>query len=462
MQEKTYLKWYNKVGYGSGDIAGNVVYVMLSAFMMIYLTDTVGMNPGIVGTLMMVSRIFDGFSDIAFGALMDKTNTRMGKARPWMFWGFFGCAIALVAVFAIPAGMGSVAQYAWFFIAYTLLNAVFYTANNIAYSTLTALITKNSAERVQMGSLRFMFAFGTSLLIQAITVEAVKTFGGGAEGWRTVAVIYAMVGLLVNSLAVFSVKELPAEELRDRPDEEAPGKAQALQRDHYSLRESARLLVGNRYYLVILGAFVLMQLFTAMLNTGIYFMTYVLGDPNLLGVFALAVNAPLIVGLAVTPFVVKRMGGMYTINLTGYAVAVVGRLGVIVAGYAGNVPLMLAFTSLASLGMSPLQGTLNALIAEASEHTYLMTGKRIDGAMFSATSLGVKLGGGIGTALAGWLLAASGYIGGATTQPESAVTMLHVMYLWLPAAMNLLILLLLRTLDVEKVNASHRAQLTQV
>ena len=96
-----------------------------------------------------------------------------------MFYGYFGCALCLVAIFCIPADLGATAQYAWFFIAYTLLNAGFYTANNIAYSALTALITKNNHERVQMGSIRFMFAFGTSMLIQTITVGLVAHFGGG-------------------------------------------------------------------------------------------------------------------------------------------------------------------------------------------------------------------------------------------------------------------------------------------
>lgn len=76
MTDKKYLKWYNKVGYGSGDIAGNVVYALLSSFVMIYLTDTVGLNAGIVGTLIAVSKIFDGISDIFFGALIDKTKTK--------------------------------------------------------------------------------------------------------------------------------------------------------------------------------------------------------------------------------------------------------------------------------------------------------------------------------------------------------------------------------------------------
>lgn len=151
MNERKYLKWYNKVGYGSGDVAGNVVYAFLSSFVMIYLTDTIGLNAGIVGTLMMVSKLFDGFTDIFFGSLIDKTKTKMGKARPWMLWAFFGCFATLIAIFAIPVSLGETAKYAWFFIAYTLLNAVFFTANNIAYSALTSLITRNSGERVQMG-----------------------------------------------------------------------------------------------------------------------------------------------------------------------------------------------------------------------------------------------------------------------------------------------------------------------
>ena len=121
MTERKYLKWYNKVGYGSGDVAGNVVYAFLSTFVMIYLTDTAGLNAGIVGTLMMVSKIFDGFTDIIFGSLIDKTKSKLGKARPWMLYPYIGCSLMLIAIFAVPLEWGDVAKYAYFFIAYTLL-----------------------------------------------------------------------------------------------------------------------------------------------------------------------------------------------------------------------------------------------------------------------------------------------------------------------------------------------------
>lgn len=462
MKEKTYLKWYNKVGYGSGDIAGNVVYALLSAFIMIFLTDTVGLNAGIVGTLIAVSKLFDGVSDIFFGSLIDKTHSKMGKARPWMFYGYFGCALCLVAIFIIPADISEFAQYAWFFIAYTLLNAGFYTANNIAYSALTALVTKNNHERVQMGSIRFMFAFGTSMLIQTITVGCVAYFGGGAGAWRTVAIIYAIVGVVSNSLSVLSVKELSPEELA-QGEGGADGQKQGNQEQNsrgqeekYSLLEAFQLLIHNKYYLMICVSYILMQIYSATLNMGIYFMTYVLNNANLLGVFSWAINIPMIIGLLFTPSLVARWKGMYKLNLFGYTLGTVGRLGVVIAGYMGSVPLMLLCTAVAAVGMSPLQGDMNALIATCSEYTYLTTGRRVDGTMYSCTSLGTKLGGGIGTAVAGWLLAYSGYVGGAPQQSASCINMLHIMYLWLPMIFNLLITLILTRLNVEKANEELR------
>lgn len=423
MDNKKYLKWYNKIGYGSGDIAGNVVYAFLSTFVMIYLTDTAGLNAGIVGTLMMVSKIFDGITDIIFGSLIDKTKTKMGKARPWMLWPYIGCSLMLIAIFAVPLEWGDVAKYAYFFITYTLLNGVFFTANNIAYSALTALITRNGNERVQMGSIRFIFAFGTSLFIQSVTVKAVEWCGGGAEGWRTVAIIYAIIGLIVNTISVFSVKELPEKELKKEnpadeeaakfssdayPDFELADKENRVKDESkkYSLVDSAKILLANKYYILICGIYILTQLFSSTLSMGIYYMTYILGDADLLGTFSFAIN----------------------------------------------IPMMLIFTGVAAIAMSPMQGDLNALIAACSDYTYRKTGKRIDGTMYSCSSLGVKIGGGIGTALTGWLLAAGGYVANAAVQPESCINMLHFMYLWLPMILNLLITILLSRLTVEKAN----------
>ena len=450
IEEKRYLKWYNKVGYGSGDVAGNVVYAFLSTFVMIYLTNTVGLNAGIVGTLIALSKLFDGVTDIFFGSMIDKTKSRMGKARPWMLYGYVGCAVTLIGVFAIPESMGQTAQYAWFFIAYSLLNAVFYTANNIAYSALTALITKNSRERVEMGSYRFIFAFSTSLLIQSVTIKFVEIMGGGSSGWRMVAIIYAVIGLVVNTLSVLSVKELPEEELNNN--------ASSAVDEKYSLIEAAKLLFSNKYYIMICVTYILQQIYSAMLSMGIYYMMYVLNDEDLFPIFSWAINIPLIIALLITPWLVAKWQGLYKLNLVGYAVGTIGRALVVVAAYMGSVPLMLVFTAVAAFGMGPWQGDMNAVIANCSEYTYMTKKKRVDGTMYSCTSLGIKLGGGIGTAIKGWLLEFSKFDKNLDVQLDSCLNMLHIMYLWIPFIICIVITLIMSQMNVEKANQQLRAK----
>ena len=271
MQEKKYLKWYHKIGYGSGDIAGNCVYALLTAFMMIYLTDTIGLSMGIVSTLIAASKIFDGVSDFFFGRMIDKTKSKMGKARPWMLWAYIGCAITLVACFSIPTSWGQTAQYIFFFLSYTLLNAVFFTANNIAYASLTALITKNTSERVQIGSFRFIFAFATKIVIEAVTIFAVGWLGGGVMGWRLIAIIYAVLGLITNTLSVFSVKELPEEE----------NEAEEKKENELTFLQSFKVLLKNKYYVIISCSYILTQLYASVIGMGTYYAKYILGNEEL-------------------------------------------------------------------------------------------------------------------------------------------------------------------------------------
>ena len=450
MQEKKYLKWHHKIGYGAGDIGGNCVYALLTAFMMIYLTDTIGMSMGVVSTLIALSKVFDGITDFFFGRMIDKTKTKMGKARPWMLWPYIGCAITLVACFSIPTSWGQTAQYIFFFLSYTLLNAVFFTANNIAYASLTALITKNTSERVQIGSFRFIFAFATKIVIEAVTIFAVGWLGGGVVGWRMIAIIYAIVGLITNTYSVFSVKELPeADEEMDEEREE----------EHkLTFLKSFKLLLKNKYYVIICCSYILTQLYASVIGMGTYYTKYIMGNEEIFSTISLAINITMVVALTILPYVIKKMGGMYKLNIFGYIIAALGRVGVMVGGYMGNLPLMLAFTAVSTIGIAPLQGDLNALIACCSEHTTLKTGHRLEGMMYSCSSLGIKLGGALGTAICGWMLDAAGYIENAAVQTASTVSMMQFLYLWMPIILNAAVGFLLVFLRVEKANEKLIAQ----
>lgn len=258
--------------------------------------------------------------------------------------------------------------------------------------------------------------------------------------------------MITNTLSVFSVKELSDEELRE--DDEDTDKSDADEK--YSLIDAAKLLVANKYYLMICATYILQQLYSAMLGVGTYYMKYVMGNENLFSYFAWAINIPLIIALIITPSLVSKWKGMYKLNMYGYAVGTLGRALVVVAAYMGNIPLMFLFTGLAAFGMGPWQGDMNAVIAECSQYTYFTKGKRVEGTMYSCTSLGVKLGGGLGVAIQGWLLELAGYKGTLAVQPYSAINMLKIMYLWLPVIITLIITFIMSKMKVEKANEELR------
>ena len=302
-----------------------------------------------------------------------------------------------------------------------------------------------------MGAYRFIFAFSTSLIIQTITLDFVEKMGGGAAGWRTVAIIYAVVGLIVNTISALSVKELSEEELQEGEAKEEKTE------EKYTLIDGAKLLFANKYYIMISMIYLLQQVYQAMINVCLFYMMYVMFNEDLYPKFSWATNIPLIIALIITPHLVERMGSLYKPNLIGFITCIIGRALVIVAAYMGSVPLMLLFTAVGAFGMGPWQGGMNAVIAACSEYTYLTKKKRVDGTMYSCTSFGLKLGGGLGMAITGWMMDFSGFDGDLLVQPQSCVDMLSFMYLWMPVIILIVITLIMSRLDVEKVNKELKA-----
>ena len=444
--KKNKLSVFQKLGYGLGDMGSNCFYALVTTFLLAYLTDTAGLNAGIVGTLVLVSKFLDGISDLFFGKLLDNTHSKMGKARPWVLWSSIPLAVCLFMMFSVPAGMSSTVQYVYIFIVYTAANAICYTANNIAYNTLTALVTKDPAERVSMGAFRYPFSVLTNILIAILTVPMVTAFGGGASGWRMTALILAVVEIIVNVVAVFSVKELPEEELEDNKD--------SLKNDgekKLTFAELFKVIIHNKYYLLMLAIQFLVVSLNAFNSAGAwYFCNWQMGDAGLIGTFSI-VSLAMIGGIAASPALVKRFG-MYKVNLVSFGMVAVFSVLLAVSGYMKSLPLIMVTMLLRSVAMGPLTGSINALVAEVAMFTKNTEGLSIEGSIYSCTSVGQKVGGGLGTAISGWLLAFGGYDGLAEVQTPLALQMINVSYLVLPAVCAIVLTVCLWKLDVEKKN----------
>lgn len=443
------LSFIRKIGYGVGDAGSNFCWTFVASFIMIYCTNTLGVSAAVIGTIMMLSKILDGITDIFMGRIIDMTHSKMGKARFWLFVSSFPVAIFTFLLFNVPASFSKDTKYVYIFIVYTLMGAVFYTMNNIAYSTLTALVTKNPKERVQMGSYRFIFAIAAVLFMSSFTMGFVEHFGGGQKGWRTVSVIYSILCLLLLLIPVIAVKELPEEELLDA---ETPGQ----EKEEIGFFKGFLLLLKNKYFIMILLLYLVLYLSNGITQgMGIYFATYQMGDAGLFGAISMAGMLPVVIALPFVPQITAKFG-IRNSAIGGHLVGILAGIVLIIGGMTGKFSLVLAGLVLKAVGTAPMTGGLTALIAEADDYSGLKFGQRLTGTIYSCSSVGVKVGTGIGTAACGFLLEAGGFDGTAATQTAAAISTINWSYLLASALPAVFMVIIFYFLKVEKENKELR------
>ncbi len=442
MDEKKYLTLPKKIAYAMDDSAWCFISLLVSTFMMIYLTDTVGLNPAVIGSLMMAAKLFDGVSDLIFGYILDRTHTKMGKARPWMLWSMFGCAIGLVALFGIPESLGDTAKYAWFFIFYMLVNTVFYTSGYISYSTLMSLITRNRQEQLQITSYRTIAGNLSYMLLGSITFALVTVFGGGAAGWRTLGIVYAVIGIAINLIAVFSNQELPEEEdIQDGAE---------VYEEKSNMKETLKSILTCRYFYGVILIMLCLYLFATVFQTaGAYYATYVLGNENMMGTLSVVNYGVTMTVAFIVPLLAKRID-VQKLSILGLCVGVAGRLVCLFGGAQNQMGIVLFGLAIAAIATAVIQTTSYTMMSSTCEYLWRKDHIRANGVIFSCSSMGIKLGGGLGTAISGFLLSAGGYVANAAQQPQSAINMLNFMFLWIPLIITIIIIAVLFFMDVDK------------
>lgn len=446
MSEKKYLTFIQKVGYGVGDLGSNYCWTFVASFIMIYCTNTLGISSGVIGVILMLSKFLDGISDVIMGRIIDRTKSKMGKARFWYAVSAFPVALFTFLLFNIPASFSENTQYVYMFIVYTLMGVVFYTMSNIAYSSMTALVTKNSKERVQLGSYRFIFAGLAVILIGTFTSDLVEYFGGGQHGWTMVSLIYSVICFIFLFIPVLSVKELPESELME-------GNGEGAEEEKVGFIESVLLLFKNKYFILILIWYLVMYLASGVTSgLGIYYTTYKLNNAGLLGTLSMVGMVPAIVILLFVPQLTEKFG-IRRVSIWG---AVFGIAGGILAILGGNTELCFVAIIIGlvgkSAGTAPMRGGVNALIAAADDYSVLKYGKRVTGMMYSCSSVGLKVGTGFGTAATGVLLELAKFDGTAEVQSAFTVNMINYTYILAVVIPSIVTLVVLIFLNVEKEN----------
>lgn len=427
------LGFGEKLAYGMGDCGANVYVAMAGTFLTAYYTDTVGLAVAAVGTMMLLARIFDGVTDLLMGALVDKTKSKFGKARPWVLWTAPFMALGLVALFAVPQSMySSNAGLVYAYISYIFMNCIVYTANNLPYNALLSRMTLDVQDRASTASMRFVMTQLTTLVINAVTANLV-----GVIGWLGCTAVFAVVEFLMLIWCFFGCREHIGED-----------ETGCIQVEEVPLSDALPALLKNKYF--YLQALLFLMLYVGVVSSGastFYFCNTVLGNIGVITFTTMASTIPAIISNFANPALVMRFGKR-KVMIAGSLLMILGSL---VVGAAGaNIPLVLFGIVIKGFGMGPIMSGVFALTADVVDYGEWKTGIRSEGLVNSCTSFGMKVGIGLGSAVCTWILAFGGYDGTAGVQSASAVASIRFAYGYFGAIISAVCLVIILMMNIDK------------
>lgn len=439
------------VSYALGDVANNLAFQMTSMFLMVYMTDIVGLSAAAAGTIYAVTKVWAGVADLVAGNTVDKANTRWGRLRPWILWGSTPLAIALVLLFSTPAGLSPTQAFVWVL----LIDAAFqlaYSFVNIPYGSLSAAMTQNSLDRSRLSGARSIASAVTGVALSAVIApqfQGIKDLP--MEEVRFTFTLTCIV-LGVLAIALYLVCFLNTREVVPR----SPGKSK--------LSTTLKMVGQNRPLLTLcLGAFFLLGAMFTMNAVAMYYTGSVLGDRSLFTFLMLASTVGTILAASFVPTITVKLG-----KRLGYVmmagVAVLGYVVVAIVPTSGIVTAMVAWF-IFGIGSGGTNALMFSMQADTVDYGEWKTGTRSEGGAYSILSFVRKCGQGLGGALGGPIIGAFGYsaaIKAGDPGFDHMVTGLRIATGWVPAALGVVAGLIIFFYPLtEKAHAALVAELNE-
>lgn len=435
-EKLTLRKVLERFSYGCGDFGCNIIYTAMSVYLMFYYTDYAGVSSAAVGVIMLVSRVFDGISDIIMGVIVDRTKSRFGKARPWLLRMCIPFAVSGVLLFSVPTAWPSAAKLVYVFITYNLVSTVIYTAINVPYSALNALMTQDPYERSVLSIFRNLLATAGTLTINTFTLPLVEMFGNTASAWSKAFVVLGALAVLAFLINFFGTKERVRPAVKDGVVEDVP------------FAKGVKALFQNKYWIMMTGMLALFFLMYSV-NGGatVYYAKDILGDANLVTTINGIFNVVQIVSMFFIAMLVKRFGKRNVFAL-GLVFDIVGML---VLNYSGGaMNLIIASSIIRGIGNACGGATMWAMVSDTIDYGEWKTGCRTEGLVNSACSFGYKIGNGIGSALLGLILELGGYVGEAAVQTAEALFSIEICFVWIPVVVYVCGLIIMKFWHLDK------------
>lgn len=432
-----------RIGYGLGDFACNLIWQVISLYLLYFYTDVMMLDPWSISLMFILCRVIDGGTDLLVGYLIDKTKTKWGKSRPWFLFGAVPFALAAFLAFSVP-DIAPTGKLIYAYVTYIFLSFM-YTVVNIPLASILPALTADQNERTVLATYRKFFAFLGSTIVSASVLTLVQMIGNGDEalGFRIVMGLFGVIGCISFFLTFLLVRE----------DNLIENEKTA------TLKETMVSLAHNKpWKLFALNILFMWTGYFLQSSALIYYYSYQIGDKSMAALVATIMSlVPMLANLSV-PFLSKRLGkrNLYSISVF------VQFLGLIIIMFAGAWTTGIVLGAVVSaIGYGAKESIYFSMQADPVDYSEWKSGIHIAGTLSSVNGFLGKVAQALAGGISGMFLALGGYVNGAAIQSANTLMAINAMYLYIPMILLILSMITMHFYDLDQQLSQIQEELRQ-
>lgn len=433
MKQAWQTKWPERISYGLSDAADNLVFQVMTTYLLFFYTDVYGLTPGAVAILFVVARVADVIESPLIGLMIDHTHSRFGKSRPFFLWYALPYVIFAVLTFVTP-DFSATGKLIWAYVTYLGLG-FFYTAVNLPVTSILPTMSRNERELTLLGVIRQFFGSSVQIIVAVFTLPLVAFFGRGNQqhGFLMTIGLFGIISLILIWNTFFHVRE------RFSNHEIA----------HQPFREVLPMILKNQPWIRISVVILLFWLVTAIKNqTAIYYFKYTLNNEGLVPL-ANSFTLASLLGVILIMHLSNLHGNKRTM-LVGIVTAFIGQLVLMLGVYSTGLPVLFTGIVINAIGHGMIVGLVSIMIADTIRYGMTM-GIQAEGILAASDNFGVNVGLGVGGLITAGLFQLSGYVPD-HAQNAATLSMINWNYVWIPLVIYLVMFAVLWFYDEQTMN----------
>ncbi|MBP2632289.1 MAG: transporter [Firmicutes bacterium] len=407
-----------RLSYALTDASGNLLYCIIGAYLLYFLTDVYGLSVGVTGTLLLATRLLDAIDAPAWGFIVDHTKSKYGQSRPYFLWLCIPFALFMWLTFTTP-GLDGAAKVIYVVVIY-ILAGIFYTGIQTAITSVLPNLTNDPGERVLLNTFRMVGGNVGAFVAITFTLPLVAFLGGGNDqkGFSMTLAVYAIVAVILFLIAFTNLREINIEKIKKIP-----------------IKQSVMAIKGNWPWIIIVTANLIFWVaLTIRQSTLIYYLQYYIGDKSLVP-FINGLTVLQVIGMISIPLLVK-FSSKYATMIIGLILAAVGHLIMFFAG--ATVSALAIGWIIASIGSGIACSMPFAMLSDTVDYGEWKNGIRASGFLTAiGSAFCIKAGSGIGGFIPAMVMDYFGYVPNAV-QSANSLLGIQLIFIWIPMVIFLL------------------------